>query len=123
LGVTSKGSQTRIKWEGDSNEEIRSWPDDVRSDLGLELHRLDNHEEPLDSKPMGDSLHELRDEHLGVWYRILYVLYAGWIYVLHCFKKTTNQTDKSDLDIAKTRFSDVKRRHQAAKAAREKKRA
>ena len=63
--MTSKGSKTRIKWEGDSNKEIRSWPDDIRANIGLELHRLDNHEEPLDSKSMGKSLpgvRELRDK-------------------------------------------------------------
>jgi phage-related protein len=51
--MTSRGSKSRIKWEGDSNAIIRSWPADVRQDFGLELTRLENNEEPLGSKPMG----------------------------------------------------------------------
>jgi phage-related protein len=72
--MTSKGSKTRIKWEGDSRKKIRYWPKEVRQDAGLELHRLDNFEEALDSKPMGKSapgISELRNEYMGVWYRVL----------------------------------------------------
>ena len=111
--MTSKGSKTRIKWEGDSNRKIRSWPKDVKANVGLELHRLDNYEEPLDSKPMGKSapgITELRDEHMGVWYRLLYAFHAGWVYVLHCFKKKTNQTSPKDLNLAKNRLRDVEAR-------------
>jgi phage-related protein len=112
--MTSEGSKTRIKWEGDSNKEIRSWPEEVRQNVGLELHRLDNHEEPLDSEPMGKSapgISELRDEHMGVWYRLLYALHAGWIYVLHCFKKKTNQTPQHDLELAQKRLKLAKQRN------------
>ena len=113
LSMTSKGSKSRIKWEGDSNEVIRTWPQAVRQNFGGELSRLENHEEPLDSKAMGKSLpgvHELRDEDRDSWYRLLYHLHSGWIYVLHCFKKKTNQTSMGDLRIAKQRLSVIKQR-------------
>jgi phage-related protein len=109
--VTSEGSKTRIKWEGKTKDEIKSWPDDVRQDMGLELHRLDNHEDPLDAKPLGKGITELRDQDKDFWYRLLYALHAGWIYVLHCFTKTTNQIPKRDLDLATERLSNVKRRN------------
>jgi phage-related protein len=111
--MTSEGSESRIKWEGDSNKEIRKWPKDVRQNIGAELDRLDNHEEPLDSKPMGQSargISELRDEHMGVWYRLLYAFQYGWVYVLHCFFKKTNQTSQGDLNLAKERLKAVKAR-------------
>lgn len=111
--MTSKGSKSRIKWEGDSQKEIRSWPKEVREDIGLELHRLDNHEAPLDSKPMGKVLpgvSELRERDKDFWYRVLYALYSGWIYVLHCFKKKTNETAQNDINLAKERFARVKSR-------------
>jgi len=114
--MTSDGSKSRIKWEGDSNQEIRSWPKDVRQNFGLELTRLDNHEEPLDSRPMGAVLpgvHELRDRDKDFWYRLFYHLRAGWIYVLHCFTKKTNQTSKSDIKITNQRLSAVKLRNDA----------
>lgn len=111
--MTSDGSESRIKWEGDSNKEIRTWPKDVRQNMGGELHRLENREAPLDSKPMGQSargISELRDEHMGVFYRLLYAFQSGWVYVLHCFFKKTNQTPPSDLKIAKDRLKAVKDR-------------
>jgi len=111
--VTSKGSKSRIKWEGDSNKVIRTWPADVRQNFGGELQRLEGREEPLDSKPMGRTLpgvRELRDEDKDSWYRLLYFLHGGWIYVLHCFTKTTNRTSLGDIAVAKQRLSEVKRR-------------
>jgi phage-related protein len=111
--MTSEGSKTRIKWEGDSQKKIRQWPKEVRQDFVLELHRLDNFEETLDSKPMGKSasgISELRNEHLGIWYRLLYGRNLGWVYVLHCFNKKTNKTSPRDLNLAKVRFENVKAR-------------
>lgn len=111
--MASEGSKTRIKWEGDSQKKIRSWPKEVRQNFGLELHRLDNFEATLDSKPMGKSapgISELRNEHLGVWYRLLYGHNLGWVYVLHVFNKKTNKTSLRDLDLANVRFENVKAR-------------
>jgi phage-related protein len=109
--VTSEGSKSRIKWEGDSQAEIRTWPKGIREDFGLELNRLDNHEAPLDSKSLGKGVHELRDEDKDFWYRVLYALHAGWIYVLNCFTKTTNKIPKAELDLAHDRLKAVKKRN------------
>jgi phage-related protein len=109
--MTSKGSTSRIHWEGDSNQVIRSWPEGVRQNFGGELTRLENHEEPLDGKSMGKSLlgvYELRDQDKDSWYRLLYHLRSGRIYVLHCFTKKSNQTALADIRIAKQRLAAVK---------------
>lgn len=65
---------------------------------------------------MGKSLpgvRELRDEDKDFWYRLLYWLHLGWIYVLHCFRKDTNQTSKGDIDKAKERMARVEQRDDA----------
>jgi phage-related protein len=111
--VTSKGSRSRIKWEGDSLKEIRSWPEDVRSNLGLELHRLENYEVPLDSKALGKGVSELRDQDKDSWYRILYALHSDWVYVLHCFKKKTRKIPKRDRQLAEERLQKAKGRGDA----------
>jgi phage-related protein len=111
--MTSEGSKTRLKWEGNSNKEIREWPADVRADIGLELDRLDNYEDPLKSKPMGSTLpgvSELTQQDKDLWYRLFYWLNSGWIYVLHCFNKKTNRTDKRDIQLAKDRIKLIKER-------------
>ncbi|MGH9573397.1 MAG: type II toxin-antitoxin system RelE/ParE family toxin [Candidatus Acidiferrales bacterium] len=93
--MTSPGSQTRIRWCGDSNDVIREWPDRVRFNLGGDLGRLENRLEPLDFGSMGRVLpgvYELRERDATHWYRLLYVHLQDLVYVLHCFTKTTNQT-------------------------------
>jgi phage-related protein len=56
------------------------------------------------------GVQELRDEHKGAWYRLMFWLHIGWIYVLHCFKKTTNKTSPGDIEIAKKRMQAIKSR-------------
>jgi phage-related protein len=104
--------ETRIRWEGDSNKKIRSWPDPVKENIGGDLERLEHGEDPLDSKPMSGlrGVSELRDEHFNVLYRLMYFLHAGWIYVLHCFTKTTPKTSKQDLKLTNKRLTAVKAR-------------
>ena len=47
------------------------------------------------------------------WYRLLYWLNAGWIYVLHCFKKTTNKTSQGHIGVARQRIKAIKARKDA----------
>lgn len=112
--MTSPGSKSRIKWEGDSNKEIRSWPADIRQDYGGELQRLEEGKKPLHSKSMGDVLpgvREILNEDKDFWYRLMFWLNEGWIYVLNCFKKDTNKTSKGDIQKAKERLAKVKARN------------
>jgi phage-related protein len=105
--VTSPGSESRIRWCGNSDEVIRQWPEGVRFNIGGDLDRLENRLEPLDFDSMGKVLpgvYELRDRDANRWYRLLYVHLEGLIYVLHCFTKTTNQTAQSDINIARDRL-------------------
>jgi phage-related protein len=109
--MTSEGSKSRFKWEGDSQQEIKSWPKPIKEDIGLQLHRIDNYETPLHSKSIGKGIRELWDEDKDLWYRILYALHAGWIYILHCFIKKTNKISDHDLKLATDRFNAAKRRN------------
>ena len=64
LGVTSPGSQSRIHWLVDSQDVIRGFSKEARQNLGNDLQRLEDGEEPLDFAPMGRVLpgvFELRD--------------------------------------------------------------
>ena len=77
---------------------------------------------PLDSRSMGQSLpgsFELRDQDKDLWYRIIYTRIEGVIYVLNCFRKKTNKTSQTDIDMAKQRLKDVKQR--LAKGKKERK--
>jgi len=107
------GSPPDVVFEGNSREVIRSFPKDIRSDLGADLDRVQNGEKPLDSAPMAPVLpgvFELRDEDRDFWYRVLYKQIEGVVYVLHCFRKKTNKTPSNDIRIARERLSALKER-------------
>jgi phage-related protein len=63
---------------------------------------------------------ELRDQDEDWWYRLLYWLNAGWIYVVHCFKKTTNKTSQGDIEVARQRTKAIKARKDAPAEKEEK---
>jgi phage-related protein len=105
--VTSPGSKTRIRWLGDSQNVIRGFSIEARQNLGNDLQRLDEGEEPLDFAPMGAVLpgvFELRDRDSEHWYRVLYIPLEGLIYVLHCFTKKANQTPQKEIETAEKRL-------------------
>ena len=121
LAVTSPGSETRIRWLGNSQDVIRGFSKEARQNLGNDLQRLDEGEEPLDFAPMGAVLpgvFELRDRDSEHWYRVLYIPLEGLIYVLHCFTKKTSQTPQREIETAGKRLQLVRR-----EAARRKKEA
>ena len=56
---------------------------------------------------VGAGVREIRI-HTGREHRILYVTkFEEAIYVLHAFEKKTQRTARTDLDLAKRRFSEV----------------
>lgn len=107
-----------VVFEGDSRTVIKSFPDDIREDLGADLWRVQNGERPLDSGLMASALpgvFELRDQDKDLWYRVLYVRLDGVVYVLHCFTKKTNETPQKDINTARGRLSALKERLAAGK--------
>ena len=97
---------------------IKSFPDDVREDIGADLWRVQNGEQPLDSRSMAPVLpkvFELRADDRDAWYRVFCVKLDGIVYVLHCFRKKTNQTSARDIEIARGRLSALKHRLGAGK--------
>jgi phage-related protein len=102
-----------VVFEGNSRDIIKSFPKDIRSNLGADLDRVQNGEKPLDFRPMGAALpgvSELRDEDQDFWYRVLYVKLEGVVHVLHCFTKKTNETPRKDINTARARLSALKQR-------------
>lgn len=97
-----------VVWEGDSLEVIRSFPDGVRQDLGVELRRLQTGLLPIHFRPMpsiGKGVYELKEQDGRSWYRLVYLAkIRGRIYVLHCFRKQSGKTAKSDLSLASSRL-------------------
>jgi phage-related protein len=65
---------------------------------------------------IGQGVFELKTEDEAAWYRVIYLArIEDTIYVLDSFTKKTRKTEKKDLNRARRRLSNVKRRLQKEK--------
>lgn len=101
--------QKPIEWLGSSKEDSRDFPPVARQRAGYQLELIQEGEEPADWKPMesvGQGVREIRIKCKDGAFRVFYVVSKPEaVYVLHAFRKTTEKTEKRDLDLAKARFS------------------
>ncbi len=100
-----------LEFLGDSLDQIRSFPSDVRQDIGYQLDRVQNGNQPDDWKPMssiGVGVQEIRVKDSTGIYRAIYL--AKWknvVYVLHVFKKKSRKTAGQDLKLARKRLKTI----------------
>lgn len=99
-----------IVWHANSLEQVRSFSEAARQDVGYELQRVQQGLAPRDWKPMsivGPGVTEIR-VHAENEYRVLYLARRGeTVHVLHAFVKKTQQTRKADIEIARKRFREL----------------
>ena len=100
-----------IMWVGSSLQDLRDFPEVPRKRAGFQLELLQEGEEPDDFKPMksvGKGVQELRIACDDGAFRVFYVVNRPEaIYVLHAFRKTTQKTEKRDLDLGRTRYKSL----------------
>ena len=100
-----------IMWVGSSLQDLRDFPEVPRKRAGFQLELLQEGEEPDDFKPMksvGKGVQEIRIACDDGAFRVFYVVNRpDAIYVLHAFKKTTEKTEKRDIDLAKARLKSL----------------
>lgn len=100
-----------IEFLGTSLDDIRSFPDDIKQDTGYQLHKVQIGDMPDDFKYMrsiGSGVVEIRLKDSQGVYRVIYTAkLADTIYVLHAFTKKTQKTPKSDINLAKSRLSQL----------------
>ena len=96
-----------LRWLGDSRRRICEFSGEARQRAGFELWEVQQGNEPSDWKPMssvGPGVNEIR-VHVEGEYRVLYVArFEEAVYVLHVFRKKTQRTPKSHIEIASTRY-------------------
>lgn len=100
-----------IRYCGTSEKDIKSFPDTAKQRTAYQLESLQEGEEPSDWKPMksvGPGVNEIRVKCKDGAFRVFYVVNRPEaIYVLHAFRKTTEKTEKRDIDLAKARFKSL----------------
>lgn len=72
---------------------------------------MQNGLESEDFKPMsavGSGVQEVRIKDEAGIFRVLYIAkFEDAVYVLHCFRKKSERTAKSDLDLASKRYAEL----------------
>ena len=100
-----------IEWVGSSKEDLRSFPLVARQRAGYQLDLIQAGEEPADWKPVetvGQGVREIRIKCKDGAFRVFYVISRPEaIYVLHAFRKTTEKTERRDIDLARARFKSL----------------
>jgi phage-related protein len=57
---------------------------------------------------IGTGVQEIRIRDVAGAFRVIYVAkFADAVYVLHCFRKTSRKTGKTDLDLAAKRYREL----------------
>lgn len=97
-----------VEFRGGSLNDLRAFPEIARREAGHQLDRVQRGLEPGDWKPVkavGKGVREIRIWETAGTFRVFYIAsLADAVYVLHCFKKTTQQTSRSDIDLVATRY-------------------
>jgi len=92
-------------------EQLRAFPEPVRKEAGVQLHKLQLGLDPHDWKPMtaiGSGVREIRIRDDSGAFRVIYITkIEDAVYVLHAFQKKTQQTAKRDLDLAAARLRQI----------------
>ena len=98
---------------GDSAKRLRDFNKDARQDAGYQLDKVQRGEQPDDFKAMpsiGKGVEEIRIWDESGTYRVIYTARLNnAVYVLHAFQKKTQATLKRDIELAKTRFTELMR--------------
>src|ERR1700686_2108959 len=100
-----------VELGGSSVLGLSAIPVPARREAGYQLDQVQQGHEPDDWKPMpriGSGVQEILIRDAAGAYRVMYVAkFADAVYVLHCFKKKTQKTSKTDVDLAEKRYRDL----------------
>lgn len=104
-----------ILWEGTTHEDLMSFPETVRHDMGYQLHLVQSGEMPLDWKALTSlgkgisGVYEIRVSDSGSVYRTAYVAkFKQTLVILHCWQKKTQTTSESDKALIAKRYKAAK---------------
>lgn len=108
-----------VNWVGSSLKDLKTFPEEVLSEVGFALYLAQLGAKHPDVKPLkgfgGASVLEVIEDHDGDTYRAVYtVRFEEAIYVLHCFQKKSKSgvtTPKPDIDLIKQRLKSAEQEH------------
>jgi len=100
-----------VEFLGTSLDDLRAFPPSAKREAGYQIDQVQNGLDPDDWKPMntvGQGVKEIRVRDSDGAFRVIYVAkFADAVYVIHCFQKKTQKTNKADIDLASKRYRDL----------------
>ncbi|HEY9461246.1 MAG TPA: type II toxin-antitoxin system RelE/ParE family toxin [Paralcaligenes sp.] len=100
-----------VEFLGSSLDDLRAFPPSAKREAGHQIDQVQNGWDPDDWKPMntvGQGVREIRVRESAGAFRVVYVAkFADAVYVIHCFQKKTEKTNKADIDLASKRYWDL----------------
>ena len=109
-----------IVWIGSSRRDLKTFPKQVRSDIGQALYTAQMGDTDPAAKPLkgfgGASVMEIIDRYDRNTYRAVYtVQFSNVIYVLHAFQKKSKKgiaTPQSEIELVQQRLKRAAELHQ-----------
>ena len=106
-----------IVWIGSSRRDLKTFPKQVRSDIGQALYTAQMGETDPAAKPLkgfgGARVMEIIDRYDTNTYRAVYtVQFSNVIYVLHAFQKKSKSgiaTPQKDIELIRRRLAEAQR--------------
>ena len=106
-----------IVWIGSSRRELKTFPKQVRSDIGQALYTAQMGETDPAAKPLkgfgGARVMEISDRYDTNTYRAVYTeQFSNVIYVLHAFQKKSKSgiaTPQKDVELIRRRLAEAQR--------------
>jgi phage-related protein len=105
-----------VRFMGDSREVLRELPDEVKSEIGFGLERVQRGKMPVNAKPLkgiAPGVLEIVSDFRGDTFRAVYaVKFPRAVYVLHVFQKKAKRgiaTPQRDLNLVRRRLAQVVR--------------
>ena len=100
-----------VEWIASARADLKTFPEDVRDELGFALYQVQIGQTPVNAKPLRGRLREvvelIASDPSGT-YRVMYTVKIGdVIYVLHAFQKKSRRgiaTPKSEIELVAQRL-------------------
>jgi len=86
-----------VRFMGDSRALLRQLPDEVKSELGFALERVQQGKMPVNAKPLrgiGSGVQEITSDFKSGTFRTHTVKFPRAVYVLHVFQKKSHDVSQ-----------------------------
>lgn len=111
--------QSEVRFIASARNDLMTFPEKVRRQMGRALNRVQHGETPFNAKPLvghkefrGTAVMEIVEHADGDTFRGVYTArFEGYIFVLHCFQKKSKAgraTTQQDVELIKKRFAAAK---------------